>query len=465
MNEPDSTQLLPVLVWHDPRVHLLDDTWLLTIFAILLGIALPWFVSGLHIDFAATAAGLLALAAVHVVLAAISGVRPSSQSRGTLGLSSLHALGVAAMVFIWHHAGGLQNPLFLAVFALPVIGSIFLSRWQPYLMATLASLLVLLAASSEAPELRWYAPWLGTAGDWLETLLGSARAGASLPFAAFYAPSQYFVVLLEVFVVMMFACAVAAEYLANVFDRLAAQMWTARAEAARSQELWATLVEQLPVAAVLLDAGTHEVVGASGIALKKFLTGAEGVVGRDFFEAIQFSYPEPIERLVDGADGVEPLCMVRFGGQLLATEIRVQHLAQHGRRFALLVINDTTEDFCVKAALDVAEYATLVADAQGRVVALNRPARALFGGASPGAEVSSLLPQANPGARWWDPGLSGRHKTHVTIMRRMYQVTTTAVALPGEDARLYVIAFLPMARVAAEDQSATTGSNTVVQWP
>src|SRR5436190_20805255 len=213
MNEPDSTQLLPVLVWHDPRVHLLDDTWLLTIFAILLGIALPWFVSGLHIDFAATAAGLLALAAVHVVLAAISGVRPSSQSRGTLGLSSLHALGVAAMVFIWHHAGGLQNPLFLAVFALPVIGSIFLSRWQPYLMATLASLLVLLAASSEAPELRWYAPWLGTAGDWLETLLGSARAGASLPFAAFYAPSQYFVVLLEVFVVVMFACAVAAEYL------------------------------------------------------------------------------------------------------------------------------------------------------------------------------------------------------------------------------------------------------------
>jgi hypothetical protein len=50
-------------------------------------------------------------------------------------------------------------------------------------------------------------------------------------------------------------------------------------------------------------------------------------------------------------------------------------------------------------------------------------------------------------------------------MRRMYQVTTNAVALPGEEARLYVVAFLPMARVAAEDQSATTGSNTVVQWP
>jgi hypothetical protein len=465
MNERDSTQLLPVLVWHDPRVHLLDDTWLLTIFAVLLAIALPWFVSGLRIDFAATAAGLLALAAVHVVLAAISGLRPRSQARETLGLSGLHAIGVGTVVFIWHHAGGLQNPLFLAVLALPVIGSIFLSRWQPYLMAALAALLVLLVAASEAPELRWYAPWLGVAGGWLDALLGGARGGASLPFAAFYAPSQYFIVLLEVFVVMMFACAVAAEYLANVFDRLVAQMWTARAEAARSQELWATLVEQLPVPAVLLDAGTHEVVGASALALKKFLTGAEPVVGRDFFEVIRFSYPEPVERLVDGADGTEPLCMVRFGERLLATEIRVQHLAQHGRRFALVVIHDATEDFCVKAALDVAEYATVVADPEGRVVALNRPARALFGGATPGAEVASLLPQANPGARWWDPGLSGRHKTHMTVMRRMYQVTTTAVALPGEDARLYVIAFLPMARVAAEDQSATTGSNTVVQWP
>src|SRR5207253_2215586 len=103
-----------VLRPHAFALHVLDYTWLLTIFAVLLAIALPWFVSGLHIDFAATAAGLLALAAVHVVLAAISGVRPSGQSRGTLGLSSLHALGVAAVAFIWHHAGGLQNPLFLA---------------------------------------------------------------------------------------------------------------------------------------------------------------------------------------------------------------------------------------------------------------------------------------------------------------------------------------------------------------
>ena len=79
MNERDATQLLPALVWHDPRAHLRDDTWLLTICAILLAVALPWFVSGLRIDFAATAAGLLALGALHVILAAMSGLRPKSQ--------------------------------------------------------------------------------------------------------------------------------------------------------------------------------------------------------------------------------------------------------------------------------------------------------------------------------------------------------------------------------------------------
>ncbi|HMC20033.1 MAG TPA: hypothetical protein VKH16_12420, partial [Gemmatimonadales bacterium] len=342
---------------------------------------------------------------------------------------------------------------------------LFLSRWQPYVMAALAALMVALVACSEAPELRWYAPWLGAAAASLDALVGGAGGGANVPFATFSAPSQYFVVLLEVFAIMVFACAVAAEYLATIFGRLDAQTWTARAEAARSQELWSTLVEQMPVPVVLLDANTHEVVGASASAVKKFLTGPDPLVGRDFFEAVRFSYPEPIEQLIDGADGVEQLSMVRLDGRLLATEIRVQHLAQHGRRFALVVIDDATEDFCVKAALDVAEYATLVVESHGRVVALNKPARALFGGAAPGAELSSLVQQGNPATRWWDPGLSGRHKMHMTVMRRMYQVTTNAVALPGEEARLYVVAFLPMARVAAEDQTAATGSTTVVQWP
>jgi PAS domain-containing protein len=278
-------------------------------------------------------------------------------------------------------------------------------------------------------------------------------------FAGFYAPSEYFVVLLEVFAIMLGACAVAAEYLGTIFHRFDAQIWAARAEAARGQALWSALLEQLPLPALLLDADTHEVIGASSAAAAKFLAGVAPVVGRKLLELLHFTYPEPVERLVNGAGGTEQLCMLRVGERLLATEVRVQHVAQKGRRLALVMINDTMEAFCVKAALDVAEHAALVADSAGRVLAFNKPARALFSGIEVGAGIAQLLPQLDARRRWWDPGLGGRRKMHVTVMRRVYQVTCSSVALPGEEARLYVIAFLPAARVASADPGATGSTN------
>ena len=465
MNDSYGTQLLSGLPWHDPRIHPLDDTWLLTIFTIVPAIALPWFISGLDIDFAATGLGLLTLGAIHLGFTALSSRATRNPLRLTRTLSVLHALGVITVAFIWQHAGGVQNPLFLMVFALPIIGATFLSRWQPYFVATVAAVAVAFIAASQAPELRWYVPaGLRVAADWLGGVLARATGTGSLPFAGFYAPSAYFVVLLEAFVIMLFACAVAAEYLASIFERLRGQVAAARAEAVRGQALWSALLEQLPLPAVLLDAEAHEVICASAPAVAKFFGGDESVVGRDFFQAIHFSYPEAVQQLIDGAGGVEQQSMVRLGDQLLATEVRVQHLAQNGRRLALVMVNDTTEALCVRSALDAAEHAALVADSHGRVLAFNKPARALFSGTAVGAEVSRLLPQFESGTRWWDPGLSGRRKMHVTVMRRVYQLTTSSVPLPGEDARLYVIALLPVARVAAADQS-PVGSTTVVERP
>src|SRR5712671_2687634 len=433
VSERFPTQLLPAFHSNDPRAHPLDDTWLLTISTILLAIAVPWFLSGVKIDFSAAALGLLALGAIHAGFAGLSrraSLNPVGRART---LTALHALGIIT---------------------LPVIGSIFLSRWQPYLMASLAVVLVTLVASAQAPELRWYAASPGTAVDWLSALIGKAAVRASPPFTSFYAPSAYFVVLLEVFVIMLFACAVAAEYLGTFFDRLQAQVAVSRAEAARSQGLWSALVEGLPLPALLLDADTHEILCVSAAAVAKFFSTGETVVGRDLYQALNFSYPEPIERLLNGTGGAERLSMVRLRDALLATEVRVQHVAHNGRRLALLMIEDNSEAFCVRSALDVADYAALVTDSNGRVLALNRAARAILPGAEIGADVSRLVPPAEAESRWWDPGLSGRRKMHVTVARRTYQVTSSAVAMPGEDARLYVIAFLP-ATLAASDQSAT----------
>ncbi len=453
---PDATLVLPTLTWHDPRIHLLDDTWLLTIFAILFAVALPWLVSGLTIDFIPVAAGLLVLGAIHIVFAAMTARASANRLRRRRALAALHALGVLVIAFIWQHAGGLQTPLFLAVFALPIIGAIFISRWQPYAMALLAALAVSLVAASEAPELRWYVPTLSAAAQWLQSLLGANAVRGSLPFAGFYAPAEYFVVLLEVFVIVLFACAIAAEYLGTVFEGLHLQMAAARAEAERGHQLWSALLERLPLPTLLLDADTTEVVGASAVARALFSAGENLLVGRNFFDAVHFAYPEVVQELIVGAGGSADLCTLRNGTQQLAVEVRVQHVAQKGRRLALVVIRDVTEAFGVQAALDATDHAALVIDEEGRVLAFNRPARALFSDTALGTELSRLLPQPQGSERWWDPGLSGRRKMHLNIQRRVFQVTASSVVLPGEAARLYVLAFLPAAQIAAPDQTSTT---------
>jgi len=452
MSDRDATQLLARPVWRDPRIHLLDDLWLLTIFAALFAIAVPWLVSGLAIDFVATASGLIVLAAIHLALAALAGRVAAHDPRRTRMLPVLHVLGVLAIAYIWHHAGGLQNPVFLALFALPIVASIFISRWHPYLVAALAAVLVALIAAVEAPELRWYAPGIDLVAGWLVKLPGWPSTGGPLPFAGFYAPSDYYLVVLEVFAIIMFACAVAAEYLGTVFERLHGQVAAALSDAERGEQLLSGVIEQLPLPAFVVDADTCEVCFTSRAALSRFAAADGSLIGRGLFEALHFSYPELVHELVSGAGGVARACMLRLGGRLQVSEVRVQHLAQKGRRLALVLVLDATESFCVQAALDGAEHAAIVVDASGRVLAWNKPATALLPAAQRDTEIARLLPDAPTESRWWDPGLSGRRKAHVTVMQRVYQLTCSAVPLPGEDERLYVVALVPATQVATADQ-------------
>ncbi len=457
MSSKDETQLMPAPLWSDPRVHLLDDTWLLTIFAILFATVIPWLVSSLDINFLTACLGLLALGAVHIGFSIIG--RPARSGERRPALAALHVLGIVIVGFIWLQVGGLQNPGFLIVFALPVVGSIFLSRWQPYLMALLAIVVVGAVALAQAPELRWYAPGLNAAGAWLASVLGQ-DGSASAPFAGFYAPSGYFVVLLEVFAILVLACAVASEYLGSIFERLNAHVEMARSEAERGQEFWASLIEDLPVPALLVDADTSDVLCASGRAAE--YAHGDIVTGRSLFETVKFSYPDVVQELITHTDGVSPFSMIRIGDRLRAAEVHVRHMAQRGRRFALVVIKDTTDELTIGAALDVTGQAVLVIDAQARVLAFNKPAQALFATIEKGEDASRLLTLADLPPRWWEPGISGRRKMHLELGPRVYQVTCSASPLPGEEEPLFIVTFLPVARAAITERTGSTMTARIV---
>ena len=452
MSTVDSTQLLPVPVWEDPRTHLLDDIWLLTIFASLLAIALPWLASSLEVSLTGVFWGLLALGAIHMAFTAIATPSRVVTAWRQRTLCGLHLAGIVIIGIIWRYAGGAQNPAFLAVFALPILGAIFLSRWQPYLAGAVAVLAVTSVALEAAPELRWYVSGLNAAGAWLASRFGPAHATLA-PFPGFYAPAGYFLVLLEVFTVLVFACAVAAEYLGTVFERLHAHISVARAEAERSQELWASLIERLPVPAALIDGQSQQIVCASERLAAAYGAEHASLAGRSLFDVLSFSYPEIVQELITGVGGTSRGSVIRSEGRLHVANIRVQHVAQRGQRFALVLIEEATEDTAVRAALDAAEHAAVVIDAHGRVLAFNRPAMGLFSGIAIGADAGALLAQPDGTERWWEPGLAGKRKMHARILPRIYQVTSSAVALPGEDERLYVVAFAPVARAVASPDS------------
>lgn len=442
MNAGDATQTLPRPSWANSGAHLLDDAWLLTIFAILFATALPWLLSDFDLNFLAVSLGLLALGAIHFSFSTVGRRSGTGQHRRLL--KALHAAGVCIVAFIWMNAGGLQNPAFLTVFFLPVVSGIFLSRWQPYLMAVLAIVLACTVALAQVPELRWYAPGVGMAGAWLASVIEA-------PFRGFYAPSGYYIVALEVFAISILAAAVASEYLGAMVERLRSHLDLVRGEAENSQAFWSTLIQDLPAPAFLVEPQTLHVIHSSERARE--LCSMAPAQDRSLLEIVRFSYPDVMQESIAGDGGVLPLAVIHVEGRLIAAEVRVRHTLQNGRRLAVVVIEDRTESLSLRAALDVIGQAALIIDQAGRVVDFNEPSLALFPGLQKNASASALLALPGAAAQWWAPGLAGRRKMHVEITPRTYQVTTSVLRLPGEDAHLYVATFLPVARTASNEHT------------
>jgi len=462
--ELDSTRPNARPTRRNPRIHLLADVWLLTIIAIVVATGIPWFTSGLEVDVGTATWGVLAIGGIQVALTVLASPSPPDGSWRDRALTLLDVAGVILMGFVWEHVGALQNPMFLTIFGLPVLGAIFISRWHPFLIAVVSIVVVGIAVVSEAPELRWYAVRLFGEGGWLRGLLHEGAAPRP-SFSGFYAPPSYLVVLLEVFAIALIGCALAAEYLGTIFERVNARSILAREEAERAQELWATLIERLPLPALLIDVDTRQVIGASQLAAH-YLQVEGSVEGRRLFDVLKVSYPEIVDDLIDGAVSASaaPVTVIRVADQvrltrLRSTQLRALHLAHAGRRLTFLTIEDITEAFCLKAALDTSEHAAVVVDARGRVLAFNEHLIGLFGRVEVGADVTQWLPQAGPDLRWWEPGLVGRRKMHIEIGSRVYLLTSSVIPLAGEEDRISSVTFLPIAKAGTTDPP---GSSTTV---
>jgi hypothetical protein len=331
-------------------------------------------------------------------------------------------------------------------------------------MSVLSIVVVSLVALVQEPQLRWYAAGVNDVGRGIAEILGSGSGGTS-PFPGFYAPSGYFLVTLQVFAVFVIACAVAAEHLGAVFERMYANLINARAEAQRGQDMWTALIEQLPVPALLVDADTSQVICASAQLAPSFCELDAQVEGNDLYSVIRFSYPEVMQQLVGGFGGTAPLTMIHVGNDVRVTDVRVQHVSQRGRRFALLLITDATDAFIRRAALEAADNATLIVDARGFVLGFNHQVTSLFPDATAGVEVRTLLERAGLTTDWFQPQIGGKRRTLLEMPPRLFQVTITPVVLPGEEERIQVISFLPTGRAGDIDRTSTRATLATMVRP
>jgi hypothetical protein len=293
-------------------------------------------------------------------------------------------------------------------------------------------------------------------GAWLADWFGRQAPEAQTSFAGFYAPTGYLVAVLEVFSVVLFACAVAAEYVGTIFERLLASSNLARSDSEKAQELWATLIERLPIPGLLVDPTSLRLVACSDSARTFLHLGEASPEGLNLFEVARFSFVDLVQEMISGAGGAATLTALHVADEVRLAQVRVLQVVHKKRRLTLLTLEDVTETFCLKAAWDTSEAAALVVDAVGHVRVFNKPTAALFSGVKIGANAEQLLSQLVAGLPWWESGLTRRRKMHIEIDSRVYEVTSSEIALPGEAQPLYSVSLLPVARADSPDRAGGT---------
>jgi PAS domain-containing protein len=442
-------------VWENPRVHLLDDVWLLCILAVLVAIGIPSLSGNLNVQIGAASWGLLALGAIHLAFTGLGHAAGATRRWRTWALTLLDAAGVVTLAMIWTHVGGSQNPVFLTVFVLPVLGSIFISRWHPLMMAVVGIVAVGAAALSQSPELRSYVSGLAGGGSpWVAAVFSRQGPEQEGSFAGFYAPTSYLVVLLEVYTVVLLACALAAKYIGTIFERLITGSLLAHSESEQAQELWSTLIERLPLPALLIEPHSLRILACSNMALKFLASGESSIDGRELFSVARFSFADLVQDMIAGAKSEPSLIAMHIDDELRLTQASVLQVVHKRRRLALLTLEDVTQVFCLKAALDSSEFAALVIDAEGNIRAFNKPATELFADIAAGVSAEKLLSHTVAGLPWWESGLDGRRKMHIDVGSRIHEVTSTEIPVPGEEQRLYSVSLLPVALAAPLDRAA-----------
>ena len=414
------------------RKRILDAVWVFSLAAALVAVSLPWLLRVADIDLIPVAWSTFAYALVYLTLAAAT----DRLRRGPaiiIATWSIQACNVLFLAFLWHLAGGMDSPMFLLAFILPILGSGFLMQaWQPFAMALLSVLSVCLLAVTESPDLRWYVSQIGAPLGRLLGGLPALRIGQPQIFADLETGPAYQFNLLTVFAVLQFTAAFLSSSLAAISQRLYDRLHFSARTLRELQDLFQAILRATPEPSLILYADTGQVVQASSSFFNRMLMAPPDVVGKGLFDLVAFNQPERVQQAVNGERGEVPFCVYKVGPETRIANLH-SYRTRHGTMtYTYVGFQELTDLYYLRAAFDAIDESVLVLAADKQLLYANHAARQLFGSLHFGMSLKDNHTVPGILLDWWQREEPAGRVRRVEVARHPYEVSGVLARLPGE---------------------------------
>jgi hypothetical protein len=318
------------------QVRWLARTMAGTMVLMFLCVALPWLLRMIEVDLAPLAWTMTAFAVLHAALL-IAAERARSRALVLRLLYAVPLFGVGFMALLWHYGGGIGHPALALPMVLPVVAAGALPRFRfAYDVAVYSLLVLVTTVMLSSPDFGWYVTQLGVPGAAIGRVAGEELAVPD-PFpGATTTPSAAFLFVATFAAVQLAAAVVSTRVAAFVRRR---EEVAERVAAGHPGALPAMAAERMPVAAVLVIAGTGQIVQASKRFTQQMLLHNEPVVGRELLDVLRFSDPNAMRTLLTKG-GALPSARYAVGPEERTANVFAETFEHDETRYANVVIAD-----------------------------------------------------------------------------------------------------------------------------
>ena len=413
------------------RKRMIDGAWVICLTVVLGAVTIPWFLHALDINLVHVAFWVFAYVVAHLGFSAATD-RLGTSAAVAMALRAMLLCGVAFLTFFWHLVGGLQNPMFLAVFTLPVIMSGVLMTGAQTLVTALGSvLLVTMVAVSESPDLRWYVaqmtvPWIASIAAAGGSLLPPVRA-----VPGFESSPTYEFTLLVLFAAVQLTVAFLSRPLAVLLVRVNGRLEVSGKLLTEVQGLFHAVLRAEPDPAVIIYADSGQIVQASDSFFTRMLVRPSEMAGRGLFDVVQFEQAERVRAALSTQSGDLPFCVYRVHEETRIANVYFYRTEHHGVNYIYIGLQEVTELYYLHSAFDALEDPLMVVASDARLQYANRPARAIFGDLYFGMEIASVPKLQALFERLGDTDESQDDSSRI-IDGQPYDVQQLVAQLPGE---------------------------------